>query len=265
MNFQVKKKYNIQDLVEIMSILRAPDGCPWDLKQTHDSIRRNLIEETYEAVEAIDTNDSQLLCEELGDILLQVVFHSRIDEELGGFTFDDVCDGICKKLIVRHPHIFSDVTAHTAQEVLKNWDAIKRETKGQETVAASMLDIPGAMPALIKAEKIQKKASNVGYDWLDVGGAVEKLREEVDELDEAVSSGDPQAIEEELGDLLFSAVNVSRFVKVDPEAALSGACSKFISRFKLCEQYIKEDGLDFESLDLQALDRYWEKAKRCEK
>lgn len=265
MNFRVKKKYNIQDLVEIMAILRAPDGCPWDIKQTHESIRRNFIEETYEVVEAIDKNDKELLCEELGDVLLQVVFHSRMEEECGGFSFDDVCDGICKKLIVRHPHIFSDVTAETADDVLKNWDAIKRETKGQKNVTESMMDIPAALPALIKAEKIQKKASHVGFDWQEVGGVLEKLREEVDEFGEAIEHGSREEIEEELGDLLFSAVNASRFVEVDPETALSRACGKFISRFKLCEQYIKEEGFEMEKLSLEELDKYWERAKLAEK
>lgn len=265
MNFRVKKKYNIQDLVDIMALLRAPDGCPWDIKQTHESIRKNFIEETYEVVEAIDKKDRELLCEELGDVLLQVVFHSRMEEEAGGFTFDDVCDGICKKLIVRHPHIFSDVVADTPEEVLKNWDAIKRETKGQSSVSESMMDIPAAMPALIRAEKIQKKASNVGFDWKEASGAVEKLREEVDELDEAIKSGDSEHIDEELGDLLFSAVNVSRLVKSDPEVALAKSCDKFTSRFKLCEKLIAEQGLDMTSMSLEELDSFWDKAKIIEK
>lgn len=175
MNFTEKENYNFNDLVEIVKILRAPDGCPWDREQTHKSIRSNFIEETYEAVEAIDTDDLDLLKEELGDVLLQVALHAEIESEQGTFDINDVCDGICKKLIIRHPHVFGDVNADTTEKVLKNWDAIKMKTKSQKTQTQAILSVSKALPSLMRSTKIQQKAAKVGFDWENVNGALDKL------------------------------------------------------------------------------------------
>lgn len=182
MNFTEKENYNFNDLVEIVKILRAPDGCPWDREQTHKSIRSNFIEETYEAVEAIDTDDLDLLKEELGDVLLQVALHAEIESEQGTFDINDVCDGICKKLIIRHPHVFGDVNADTTEKVLKNWDAIKMKTKSQKTQTQAILSVSKALPSLMRSTKIQQKAAKVGFDWENVNGALDKLLKNVKSL-----------------------------------------------------------------------------------
>ena len=261
MDFQYKDNYKFDDLVEILRILRQPGGCPWDAEQTHESIRRNYLEETYEVIEAIDKKDSELLCEELGDSLLQVVFHAQIDQDAGGFNIDDVCDGICKKLIIRHPHVFGDVVAETSEEVLTNWDAIKMQTKSQTTQAQALDSVSHALPALIRSHKVQHKASKCGFDWKDVSGALDKLSEEVAELKEAVSFGNPDACFEELGDVLFSVVNVSRFIDVEPEHALSSSCDKFISRFASVEELAVSRGIDMKSATLEELDALWDEVK----
>ena len=259
--FEFKERYGIDDLLGIMRMLRAPGGCPWDAEQTHQSIRQNLIEETYEVLDALDGEDTDGLCEELGDLLLQIVFHSEMEEERGGFSFGDVCDGICKKLIVRHPHVFKDVTVADSREVLRNWDAIKKRTKGQKSHTDSMQSVPKGFPALIRAQKIQKKASSAGFDWPDINGAMEKLGEEIAELREAAGDKDQAAAFDELGDVLFSVVNVSRFLKLDPEHALASACDKFISRFSFCERLASERGIDMASASPEELDRLWIEAK----
>ena len=207
-DFKQKEKYDINDLIEIMRSLRAPGGCPWDAEQTHESIRKNLIEETYEVVEAIDKKDSGMLLEELGDLLMQVVFHAQMEDEKGVFNFDDVADGVCKKLIERHPHVFGEVEVSGVDDVLDNWDAIKRRKKGQKKGSEPMLSVPRELPALMRAAKIQQKASAVGFDWPDVSGAYDKIIEETQELRKAVESGVQDDVIEELGDLLFSVVNV---------------------------------------------------------
>ena len=265
MEFKEKESYRFDDLVAIMKLLRSPEGCPWDREQTHNSIRQNFIEETYEAIEAIDTQDTGLLREELGDVLLQVVFHAEMESERGSFTIDDVCDGICKKLIVRHPHIFSDVKADTSETVLKNWDAIKMKTKSQSTQGEVMQGISRALPSLMRSTKIQQKASKAGFDWDDAQGAFDKVEEELSELKCAYAQGDRNACAEELGDLLFSAVNVSRFVGADAEQALYRACDKFIGRFTAVERLAKESGLDMKKATLAQLDSLWEKVKECQK
>ena len=260
--FQVKEKYGIQDLLEIMRILRSPEGCPWDREQTHQSIRTDFHEETHEALEAINNGDAEALKEELGDVLLQVVFHARIEEEQGVFAFDDVVDGICKKLVVRHPHVFGQETADSTGQVLRNWDAIKRQTKGGKTQADLLQSVPRTLPALMRAAKVQNRARRVGFDWPDVSGALEALDSETAELKEAIAGGDAAMVEEELGDLLFSAVNVSRFVKTDAEQALTGATDKFIRRFARVEQLARERGLDMSASSLEELDALWKEAKR---
>jgi len=259
-DFAFKDSYNADDLVSIMKILRAPGGCPWDAEQTHESIRANFIEETYEAVDAIDKKDMDLLREELGDVLMQVVFHSEIEREKGGFDFDDVADGVCKKLIERHPHVFGDVRADSSAEVLKNWDAIKKKSKGQ-TSSATLADVPKTLPALMRSSKVQHRASRAGFDWKDYTGALEKLDEEVSEFKDALNTGVFADIEDELGDVLFSAVNVARLVGVDAENALTRSCDKFIKRFSLVEKQAEELGLKMEEQPLSKLDELWERAK----
>ena len=264
-DFKQKEKYDINDLLEIMRYLRAPGGCPWDAEQTHESIRKNLIEETYEVVEAIDKKDSDMLLEELGDLLMQVVFHAQIEEEKGVFNFDDVADGVCKKLIERHPHVFGEIEVSGVGDVLDNWDAIKRRKKGQKKGSEPMLSVPRELPALMRAAKIQQKASAVGFDWPDVSGAYDKIIEETQELRKAVESGVQDDVIEELGDLLFSVVNVSRFLKCDAEEALTAASDKFINRFIRVEQLAKENGVDMEKASLEKLDKLWDIAKTHDK
>ena len=263
-DFTKKDEYNIVDLLEIMALLRQPGGCPWDAKQTHESIKQNFIEETYEVIEAINKNDKDLLCEELGDIMMQVVFHAQIEKEQGSFDFDDICDGICKKLIVRHPHVFGDVEADTVDKVLSNWDEIKNKTKGRKTVADSMISVPRELPALMRATKLQKKAADVGFDWDNASGALDKLGEETLELKEAIASGDKTHIEEEFGDLLFSMVNVSRFIKVDSEEALTKASDKFLDRFSKVEKLASQRGIDMKNSPLEVLDSLWNEVKANE-
>ncbi len=263
-DFEFKEKYNIDDFIEIMKILRRPGGCPWDIEQTHESIKKNLIEETYEVIEAINKQDTDLLREELGDLLMQVVFHTVMEEEKGAFDFDDVVDEVSKKLIIRHPHVFGDVNADTVDEVLANWDAIKKRTKNQKSVSESMLSVPVELPALMRASKIQKKAADVGFDWDDCSGAVDKLYEEADELKAAIQNGDGENAEEELGDLLFSAVNVSRFIHADPEESLTKASNKFLNRFTLVEKLAGERNIDMKTASLEELDSLWDEVKKAE-
>lgn len=220
MNFERKEKYGFNDLVDIMKILRSPDGCPWDRVQTHESIRQDFIEETYEAIEAIDTNDTELLREELGDVMLQVVFHSVMEEEKGSFDISDVCDEVCKKLIIRHPHVFSDTIADTPEEVLKNWDKIKMNTKSQKSQSEVLASVSKALPALMYSQKIQKKAAKVGFDFENTEDTLMKVEEELSELKTAIKNNDEENMSEELGDLLFSVVNVARFINVNSEKAL---------------------------------------------
>ena len=253
-DFNKKEKYDIDDLLEIMRLLRAPGGCPWDAEQTHMSIKKDLIEETYEVIEAINKDDKELMTEELGDLLMQVVFHSQMEQEAGNFDFGDVTDGICKKLI-------GEVEVSSVGDVLNNWDAIKRRSKGQKKGSAPMLGIPRELPALMRATKIQQKAAVAGFDWDDVSGAQQKVLEEAGELSEAIASGDKENIAEELGDLLFSVVNVSRFVKCDAEEALTAASDKFIARFVRVEQLARVRGIDMESASLEKLDELWDEAK----
>ena len=255
-NFQCNAHYTMDDLLEIMKALRAPEGCPWDREQTHASIRQNMLEEAYEAADAIDHGDMENLKEELGDVLLQVVFHARMAQEEGQFTFEDVVDGVCRKLIYRHPHVFGTVEAEDAQGALSAWDAQKRREKGQRTTADAMDSVARAMPALMRAEKIQGKARKAGFDWDEVSPALDKLTEEVDELRQAVQ--EHSNVEEELGDLLFAAVKVGRFAGVESETALQRACDKFIGRFRRVEQLTDRP---LNQLDVPELERLWRKVK----
>ena len=256
-DFQYKDSYNVKDLEEIVRILRAPGGCPWDAEQTHQSIRRNFLEEAYEAAEAIDEENPEHLKEELGDVLLQVVFHARMEQEEGRFDLDAVADGVCKKLIYRHPHVFGDVSVSGTGEVLSNWEELKRKEKGQATNTDALESVARSLPALWRSEKVQKKAKKAGFDWPDISGALDKLSEELEELKAAAAQGTNVA--EELGDLLFSAVNVSRFLKVDCEDALNQATDKFIGRFRKVEEQAGDRPMT--EMTLAELDQLWERAK----
>ena len=260
-NFPYKEKYNIDDFREIMRILRAPDGCPWDSTQTHESIRRNMLEEAYEAVSAINHGDMENLCEELGDLQMQVLFHSLMEEEHGGFTFDDVCDMAVRKLIRRHPHVFGDKSAADPQQALAGWDAVKRAEKKQSSTAGAMADVADALPALWRAEKVQKKAAKDGFDWPDWHGAREKVGEELAEVDEAIAEGDRAHIEAELGDLLAATVHLARMLDIDPEKALGGSTDKFIRRYTRMEALAAAEGTQLPGMDLQQLDALWNAAK----
>ena len=231
-NFERKETYSLQDLIEILRILRAPGGCPWDRAQTHLSDRRNFLEEAYEAAEAFDRDDPALMCEELGDMLMQVLFNIHIEEDAGRFTTDDVTDHICKKLIFRHPHVFGTAAADTSEEVLVNWEALKRQEKGQKTTADALDAVARSLPGLWRAEKIQKKAAEAGFDWRDVSDALDKLDEETAELRQAVRGG--TNVEEELGDVLLQVVfhasleeDAGRF---DLDDVADGICKKLIFR-----------------------------------
>ena len=258
-DFQCMDRYGMDDLVRIMALLRAPEGCPWDREQTHQSIRRNMLEEAYEVAEAIDQEDPEHLKEELGDVLLQVVFHARLAQEEGLFTLEDVVDGVCKKLVFRHPHVFGSVRAGDANGALTTWEAQKREEKGQKTAGDTLDAVARSLPALIRAEKIQAKAAKAGFDWDSVEPVLSKLSEEASELTQAAhGDGNPQ---EELGDLLFAAVKAGRFLGLDSEQALHAACEKFIARFRTVESLA---GQPLDALDVPALEALWRQAKEQE-
>jgi MazG family protein len=251
---------SVNRLHEIVRRLRAPDGCPWDREQTHQSLRTALIEECYEVVDAIDRGDDANLREELGDLLLHVVFHSHLADERGAFDFDGVAADICEKLVRRHPHVFGDDSAANTEEVLQKWEQIKRTEKGE---GASVIDgRDSALPALLRAQNVQKKAARVGFDWSETEPVFEKLSEEIAELREAVGGGDALAMEDELGDLLFTVVNLSRKLKLDAETSLTAATNKFIRRFQVVERSLAADGLRMEDTPLAELDVRWNAAKQ---
>ena len=255
-NFERLERYGMDDLVRIMEILRAPDGCPWDRVQTHQSIRRNMLEEAYEVAEAIDELNYEHMKEELGDVLLQVVFHSSMANSAGQFDLNDVVDGVCKKLVFRHPHLFGDVQADDPNGALNAWEAAKQVEKGQQTATDTLDAVARSLPALMRAEKIQSKAAKAGFDWKEILPALDKLSEEVEELKKAVAEN--SNVEEELGDVLFAAVKVGRFAGKDSELALHATCEKFIRRFEKVENRCPRDMKDMELEELVAL---WEQAK----
>ena len=259
-NFVRKQQYGYEDLLEIIRLLRSEGGCPWDKAQTHQSIRRGLLEEAYEAAEAIDNDDPVLLKEELGDVLMQVVFHADIESDAGRFTIDDVCDGVVKKLLFRHPHVFGSQCQDSPESVPVSWDKLKRQEKGQKTVADSMDSVARSLPGLWRAEKLQNKAASAGFEWPDVQGALDKLEEEVAELRRAVEEGGD--VPEELGDVLFAAVKVGRFCACDPEDAVNGTCEKFIRRFRAVENGAAAQGREVSQLSLEEMTALWDEAKR---
>lgn len=248
-------------LIEIMKKLRSENGCPWDREQTHKSLKKYLIEETYEYLEVVDLDDKERMCEELGDVLLQVVFHAQIASENGDFNIEDVINRICDKLIHRHPHVFGDVTAETSGEVLKNWEEIKKKEKGLVDQASVLQDVPSNLPALMRSYKVQQKAAQVGFDWDNPSDVFAKIREEIDELEAEYKKSDKVAMEDELGDVLFSIVNLARFLKVHPELALSQATNKFIDRFEYIERKAVEGGKNLNDMTLEEMDMLWEQAK----
>lgn len=254
--------YGFTDLVHIMEILRSPDGCPWDREQDHMSLRECLIEEAYEVLEAIEEEDPHMLCEELGDLTLQAVFHAQMASERGDFDMLDVTTEICLKMIRRHPHIFGDVSAETADAVVANWEQIKRGEKGHDTHTQVMRHVPRTLPALMEAYKVQKKAARAGFDWDRVEGAMEKVCEEWEEFKYAYTAGAESEWEGELGDLLFAVVNVCRFLKIQPELILRATTRKFIDRFSYIEAHAQKP---LDEMNLEEMDILWEEAKNRER
>jgi MazG family protein len=244
----------------IMHRLRAPGGCPWDAEQTHESLVPNLIEEAHETVDTIRRGDYEHLREELGDLLLQVVFHCELAEEVGRFDLDDVARGISDKLVRRHPHVFAQSDAATSDAVLQQWDAIKRAEKGDEE-QPYLHGVGKGLPGLLRAVKLQKKAAKTGFDWPDVGGVLDKIREELGELETALAAGDEAAIHDELGDLMFSVVNLARFRKIDPEELMAAANSKFEQRFATMERALHQQGIALTEATLDQMEREWQNAK----
>ena len=259
-----EKKYSYNDLLDIMEKLRSENGCPWDKVQTHESLKKYLIEETYEVLEAIDLNDKDKLCEELGDLLLQVVFHAQIAKEKEVFSMEEIVDGISKKMVSRHRHVFGDKIANTPDDVIDIWEKEKKKEKGLTNTTQALKDIPKNLPALMRSYKVQKKAAQVGFDWDNIKDAFEKVEEEINELKNAISNEDRINIEEEVGDILFAIVNVSRFLKVQPEIALTGSTEKFINRFEYIETKALATKKNLEDMTLEEMDSLWDEAKKGE-
>ena len=256
-----REKYGFEDLQKIVIRLRQPDGCPWDAAQTHTSIRKDFLEEVYEVCEAIDRADNTLMCEELGDVLWQVAFHTRLAEEEGAFTMEDVISGICKKMIERHPYVFGAVEKpDSAEGTIAIHDAVKAQEKHQRTYTDAMNDVAKTLPALMYANKVQGRAKKSGFDWPTVEGAMDKVREESDEVQARLDKGED--ITEELGDLLFAAVNVARMQSVDPEEALLRATKKFMGRFALVEQMA---GDKLKTMSIEEMTGLWKQAKEQNK
>ena len=251
--------YGFEDLITVVEVLRSEEGCPWDREQDHKSIRRDFIEETYEVIEAIDTEDPKLLREELGDVLLQVTFHAQIETEKGVFNIGDVANDICVKLIHRHPHVFGSVVAETSEAVLDNWDKIKVKEKHRDTLTSQLNAIPKQLPALMRAQKVGKKVSF--FDFADADEVMAKLYEESNEVKSAIASADAAAIEEEVGDLLFTAVSLARKLGVNAEEALGRATDKFIDRFSKLEAEAEKENMDIRAMSMAELDAIWDRIK----
>lgn len=258
---ELKEKYTIDDLIEIVKILRAPNGCPWDRVQTHESLKKSMIEEAYEAIDALDNKDDTMFANELGDVLLQVIFHSELASERGAFDFDVVLKEVCDKLITRHTHVFGKERAGNEEEALTTWEQNKKKEKGQKTYSEMILDIPKGLPALMSAEKVQKKAKSCGFDWDNISDVTKKLHEEADELSEAIEKKSQKEISEEYGDVLFTMVNIGRFLELTPEVELMAATRKFTERFCKMERLAAEQNCRLDELDIDQMNEFWEKTK----
>lgn len=252
------KVYNVNNLRRIVKLLRGPDGCPWDKKQTHHSIRQHVVEEAYEVVDAIDNDDVDNLVEELGDLLFQVVFHAELGSEEGYFNFNDVVTNLCKKMYYRHPHVFGDFKADNAEEALTSWENSKLKEKNLTTYTDNLKNVPKALSTLSRSFKIQKRAADVGFDWPDAEGAILKIKEELLEFIEEYNNGNIENMEEEFGDLLFALVNFARFEKINPDIALNKTINKFINRFEYIE---KNSTKDLKQMTLKEMDELWEESK----
>lgn len=256
---------SFDQLVQIMSQLRAPGGCPWDHEQTHQSLTKFLIEETYEVINAIDNKNMPHLREELGDLLLQIVFHAQMASERGDFTIEDVAKEISEKLIRRHPHVFADTKVKDASEVVKNWNQIKSQEKNNKQQDSLLSSIPQQLPALMQAYKLSKRAGRVGFDWKKSEDVLVKVDEEVAELKEAVKTKDQKNLEHEFGDILFAMTNLARHLNIDAEESLRQSNNRFRTRFLAMENFIKKDNKKMEDLTLEQWEVYWQKAKKEEK
>lgn len=258
-----KKDFN--DLLEIVDILRGENGCPWDREQTHKSLEKALVEESYEVIDAIDRDDDAGLVEELGDVLLQVVFHAAIGKEEGYFDINEVIAGVCNKMINRHPHVFGNLkNINTSEDVISKWDDLKKNEKGYKSLVEEMKGITKGLPALLRAHKVQNKAKKAGFDFEDVNSAIDKLKEEIQEVLDVYNTKNMDKIKNEVGDLLFSCVNVARFLEVDEELALNATIDKFIKRFTYIENKIKDKKLTFKDYNLKAMNELWEESKKLE-
>ncbi|MDD3840597.1 MAG: nucleoside triphosphate pyrophosphohydrolase [Clostridia bacterium] len=262
--FKKLKSFNFDDLLDIMDILRGPKGCPWDREQTYKSLKKCTLEEVYEVFDAIDSGDADRICDELGDLLFQIVFYARIAKEHQHFDMNDVITAVSKKMIERHTHIFGSETAETPGQVVENWEKNKKKKKGQLSYTQVMQDIPRNFPALLRSYKVQQKASLVGFDWDKVDDALDKIEEEINELKNVYFSENIGKIKEELGDLLFAVVNVARFFSIQPEFALNDATDKFIKRFEYIEQQSSNKGKKLETMTLEEMDKLWDQAKKLE-
>ncbi len=267
-----EKKYSVEDLLDIMAKLRSENGCPWDQKQNLSSLKQYLVEECYEVIDAIEANDVSRHKEELGDLLLQVVFQAHIQNENKNFTFYDVVDNVCKKLVRRHPHVFGDTIAATPEDVLKNWESIKANEKksankisDKAAISSSILDgIPRHLPALHKAHHIQQRAARVGFDWTKVHDVIDKIEEEFNEVKEAIDSGKKERIRAEIGDLLFAVVNLIRFQGMNAEEVMNEAVNKFGKRLKALELKLNALGKNLQDCSLEELDAVWNNVKKEE-
>jgi tetrapyrrole methylase family protein/MazG family protein len=250
-----------QQLVELMSTLRGPDGCPWDRKQTAESLKPFLVEECYEVIDAIEDGAPDKVRDELGDLLFQIVFHARLAEEAGRFTIHDVITAIREKMIRRHPHVFGSEAASTPDEVAANWEEIKRREKGYEDRRSILEGVPKELPSLLRAHRLQERAARVGFDWAHLNEALPKLDEEITEFKESLKTADAGKIEEELGDVFFMLVNISRFLGVNPEEALRKTISKFIHRFRHIEEHAEQAGRSLNDMTLDEMETLWQDAK----
>ena len=250
-----------EKLVEVVAALRAPGGCPWDREQDHASLRKYLIEEAYEVVDSIDQGSSAKLEDELGDVLLQVLLHAEIASEEGRFTIAEVCERIRKKLVRRHPHVFGEIEVAGVEDVLHNWEEIKSREPGREEIGSAIGGVPKSLPALMRATEVSKRAARTGFEWPDMEGVLAKLREEIEELEHALSTGKAELVKSEIGDLLFTIVNIARWWKVDPEEALREMLDRFQARFTLIEERARASGRSVGELTLDDMDQIWNEAK----